>query len=86
MKFIEDYLSELFGCEVCDVYLDFHSPGSIIPIYTFGEESEKAMSGGRGLIKATQCVLYSNLSEYTYRCLKGEEANKLFEYALGKAE
>ena len=27
---------------------------------------------------------YSNVSNYTYICVIGEETNKLFEYALGK--
>lgn len=106
MKFIEDYLGELFGCEVCNVKLDFHSSGEIAPIYRHGMEDE-ALSLGRGMTHITlefyafdnnlpmdkgslRGVLkeryYSNMSLYRWICLRGEETNKLFEYAMGKEE
>ena len=51
MKFIEDYLSGLFECKVCDVSLDFHSPANILGVRGFGDEEGKAVYGGRGMIR-----------------------------------
>ena len=31
-------------------------------------------------------TIYSNVSDYTYICVLGEETKKLFEYTLGKEE
>ena len=107
MKFIEDYLTELFGVDVCDVQIDYHSPSEVISYHLVVEEEEKAVNVGRGMLRirvtfsafshelprrkgsllmATKYTRYSNLSEYTYVCLQGEETKKLFEYALGKEE
>ena len=107
MKFTEDYLTQLFGVEVCDVQIDYHSPTNLISCYPVAEKDEKAVNAGRGILRirvtfsafshdlphrkgsllmATKYTRYSNLSEYTYDCLQGEETVKLFEYALGKEE
>ena len=108
MKFIEDYLTELFGVDVCDVRLHYAEPTNIIAIYSFGDdEDDTAYRGGRETIAVTvsfsafshdlphrkgsllmesKHTIYSNVSNYTYICVLGEETKKLFEYALGKEE
>ena len=107
MKFIEDYLTELFGVDVCDVRLHYAAPTNIIAIYSFANAEYAACRGGRETIAVTvsfsafshdlphkkgsllmesKQTTYSNVSDYTYICVIGEETNKLFEYALGKEE
>ena len=107
VKFIEDYLTKLFGVDVCDVQIDYHSPSEAISCYLVEDEAAKAVNVGRGMLRicvtfsafshelphrkgsllmAAKYTRYSNLSEYTYECLQGEETKKLFEYALGKEE
>ena len=53
MKFIEDYLSELFGCEVCDVQVEYLEPADIVPSYSFADREYRAYRRGRGLIQVT---------------------------------
>ena len=105
MKFIEDYLTELFGVDVCDVRLNYTAPTNIIASYSFSDDEYKAYRGicetitvtvtfsafshdlprrKGSLIMESKHTTYSNVSEYTYICVLGEETKKLFEYALGK--
>ena len=105
MKFIEDYLTELFGVDVCDVRLHYAAPTNIIASYSFADAEYTAYRGGRetivvtvsfsafshdlphrkgSLLMESKQTTYSNVSDYTYICVIGEETNKLFEYALGK--
>ena len=107
MKFIEDYLTELFGVDVCDVRLHYAAPTNIIASYSFADAEYTAYRGGRetivvtvsfsafshdlphrkgSLLMESKQTTYSNVSDYTYICVIGEETNKLFEYALGKEE
>ena len=107
MKFIEDYLTELFGVDVCDVRLNYTEPSNIVASYSFGDDEYVAYQGGREIIQVTvefsafshdlphrkgslimesKYEVYSNVSEYKYICVLGEETKKLFEYALGKEE
>ena len=53
MKFIEDYLSELFGVTVCDVRVEYLEPTRVVPSYSFGDREYRGYSGGRGLIQVT---------------------------------
>ena len=53
MKFIEDYLTELFGVTVCDVRLEYLEPTRIVPSYSFVDSEYKAYRGGRGIIQVT---------------------------------
>ena len=53
MKFIEDYLTELFGVDVCDVRLHYAEPTDIIAAYSFKDHEYKACRGGRGTIQVT---------------------------------
>ena len=107
MKFIEDYLTDLFGVDVCDVELNYKEPTDIIASYSFKDREYKALRGGRAIIQVTlrfsafshdlphrkgslimerKYEVYSNVSEYKYICVLGEETKKLFEYALGKED
>ena len=54
MKFIEDYLTELFGVAVCDVRLNYAEPTNIIASYSFADVEYKAYRGGRETI-AEEC-------------------------------
>ena len=107
MKFIEDYLTELFGVGVCNVRLNYAAPTNIIASYSFADAEYTAYRGGRetivvtvsfsafshdlphrkgSLLMESKHTIYSNVSDYTYICVLGEETKKLFEYALGKEE
>ena len=107
MKFIEDYLTELFGVDVCDVRLNYSEPTDIVAIRPFGSHEYEVVRGGRAQIQVTvefsafshdlphrkgslimerKYAAYSNVSEYKYICVLGEETKKLLEYALGKEE
>ena len=107
MKFVEDYLTDLFGVDVCDVRLNYTEPTDIIASYSFKDHEYEAYRGGRAIIQVTvefsafshdlphrkgslimerKYEVYSNVSEYKYVCVLGEETKKLFEYALGKEE
>ena len=50
MKFIEDYLTELFGVDVCDVNLNYAEPTNIIMSYSFGDDEYAAYRGTRETI------------------------------------
>ena len=107
MKFVEDYLTDLFGVDVCDVRLNYTEPTDIIASYSFKGHEYGAYRSGRAIIQVTvefsafshdlphrkgslimerKYAAYSNVSEYTYICVLGEETKKLFEYAMGKEE
>ena len=107
MKFIEDYLTELFCVTVCDVRVEYLEPADVVPSYSFVDSEYKAYRGGRGIIQVTVAfkafghelphrkgsllmtsknAIYTNVSEYMYVCLNGEETRNMFEYALGKEE
>ena len=107
MKFIEDYLTELFGIDICDVRLHYAAPTNIIASYSFADAEYTAYRGGRetlvvtvefsafshdlphrkgSLLMESKRTIYSNVSDYTYICVLGEETKKLFEYTLGKEE
>ena len=107
MKFIEEYLTEIFGVDVCDVRLNYTKPTEVVACYSFKDHEYSAYRGGSGIIQVTvefsafshdlphrkgslimerKYEVYSNVSEYKYICVLGEETKKLFEYALGKEE
>ena len=107
MKFIEDYLTELFGVDVCNVRLHYAAPTNIIASYSFADDEYTAYRGGcetivvtvsfsafshdlphrkGSLLMESKHAIYSNVSDYTYICVLGEETKKLFEYAPGKEE
>ena len=107
MKFIGDYLTELFGVDICDVRLHYAAPTNIIASYSFADDEYTAYRGGRetivvtvsfsafshdlphrkgSLLMESKRTIYSNVSDYIYICVLGEETKKLFEYTLGKEE
>ena len=51
MKFTEDYLTQLFGVEVCDVQIEYHSPTDLISCHLVADEEEKAVNVGRGMLR-----------------------------------
>ena len=53
MKFLDDYLSELFGCCVCDVKLEVYTPSRILSIVAMDTGKETALHGGRELLQVS---------------------------------
>ena len=51
MKFLDDYLSELFSCCVCDVKLEVYTPSRIHSIVAIDTGKETALHGGRELLQ-----------------------------------
>lgn len=51
MKFLDDYLSELFGCYVCDVKLEVYTPSRINSIVAIDAGKETALHCVRGLLQ-----------------------------------
>ena len=53
MKFLDDYISELFGCCVCDVKLEVYTPSRIHSIVSMDTGKETAIHGGSGLLQVS---------------------------------